>query len=211
MARAKNKDKILTAATQLFNEQGFVNVRLQHISDETIISLGNIAYHFKNKEAIVGAIFESWERKQREALAEYRHAPIFDNLDRIFQTAATLQQEYRFFYTDILEIRRAFPALFERISQLFHWQFLHFQEILRFNVSRGALQSLSAQQLDFLAQLLVEQLNTWPYTQMVWGQQRPRHPLGQQLWPLLEPYLTPAGQEELRILQEQTVTWEEES
>ena len=52
---AKTKQKIILSALQLFNENGIANVRLQHIADEAFISIGNLAYHYKNKEAIVKA------------------------------------------------------------------------------------------------------------------------------------------------------------
>lgn len=50
------KTKILTAALHLFNQHGLVNVRLQQIANEVGISVGNLAYHYYSKEAIVKAI-----------------------------------------------------------------------------------------------------------------------------------------------------------
>ncbi|MEL7123903.1 MAG: TetR/AcrR family transcriptional regulator, partial [Bacteroidota bacterium] len=47
------KQKILDAALKLFNQDGIVNVRLQHIADEAFVSVGNLAYHYSNKESIV--------------------------------------------------------------------------------------------------------------------------------------------------------------
>ena len=50
------KRRILDAALDLFNENGLVNVRLQHIADQAQMSVGNLAYHYANKEAIVTAL-----------------------------------------------------------------------------------------------------------------------------------------------------------
>ena len=47
------KQKILNSAINLFNKKGLVNVRLQHIADESDISVGNLAYHFYSKKAII--------------------------------------------------------------------------------------------------------------------------------------------------------------
>jgi len=44
----KTKKKIIVAALKLFNQNGLVNVRLQHIADEAFISIGNMAYHYHN-------------------------------------------------------------------------------------------------------------------------------------------------------------------
>ena len=50
------KQKIIKAAIERFNQTGLTNVRLQHIADEAGISVGNLAYHFKTKQAIVRQI-----------------------------------------------------------------------------------------------------------------------------------------------------------
>ncbi|MEL6730252.1 MAG: TetR/AcrR family transcriptional regulator [Bacteroidota bacterium] len=149
----KNKEKILHSSLRLFNQNGFVNVRLQHISDDTIISVGNIAYHFKNKEAIVQALFLEWEKRIKEVLIEYRHTPIFESMDRIFLSMESLQEEFRFFFSDILEIKRSYPDFFEQIQQVYQYQVMAFQEIIRFNIARGAMQKLEEPQLHLLSRV----------------------------------------------------------
>lgn len=57
------KQKILDSALRLFNEKGIVNVRLQHIADESIVSVGHLAYHYANKEAIINALYRALTRK----------------------------------------------------------------------------------------------------------------------------------------------------
>ena len=61
------KDSILGHSLKLFNRHGFVNVRLQHIADAGSISVGHLAYHFKNKEAIIEALYDLL-KKQQEVL-----------------------------------------------------------------------------------------------------------------------------------------------
>lgn len=205
----KNRDKILLSATKLFNENGFVNVRLQHISDATIISVGNIAYHFKNKEAIVSTIFEELEKRQKEALIEYRHTPIFANIDRIFFSLEALQNQYSFFFTDIIEIKRSYPALFEKIKQFFHWQVFLFQEIIRFNVSRGALRDMFEEEgIQFLAMLIIQQINAWKAQTLTWKDDSPEKVMNLStfIWKILIPYMTKIGLEEYQILIRQKVS-----
>jgi len=50
------KEKIISSSIRLFNEHGLVNVRLQQIADDVGISVGNVAYHFYSKEAIIEKI-----------------------------------------------------------------------------------------------------------------------------------------------------------
>ena len=77
-----NRDKILESALMLFNRDGFVNVRLQHIADEAVVSVGNLAYHFPNKDAILLTIYEELARRQKELLAEYK--PWLDRIEAKF-------------------------------------------------------------------------------------------------------------------------------
>lgn len=105
------KDKILAAALKLFNRDGIVNVRLQHIADEAFISIGNLAYHFSNKEAIVQELYHTLTREQEELLKEYRVVPLFEYLHRLVHRTYLLQIKYLFFYIDTLEITRAYPLI----------------------------------------------------------------------------------------------------
>lgn len=203
----KNREKILVSATRLFNEMGVVNVRLQHISDDTIISLGNIAYHFKNKEAIVSTIFETLEKKLKEALIEHRHTPIFANVDRIFSSIADIQQEYSFFFTDVIEIKRNYPSLFEKIFQFFKWQEFLFQEIIRFNVSRGAFLPMEKEEnVVFLSFFIVQSINVHPSVQLLWkNDEEEKVHLSSKVWKILLPYMTEIGKEEYEVLINQKV------
>jgi AcrR family transcriptional regulator len=50
------KQKIIASSIKLFNQNGLNNVRLQQIADDVGISVGNLAYHYYSKEAIVNEI-----------------------------------------------------------------------------------------------------------------------------------------------------------
>jgi AcrR family transcriptional regulator len=116
-----------------------VNVRLQHIADEALVSVGNLAYHYNNKEAIIFTLYEALTKKQKQLLAEYRIVPLFDNINRLILHTFQLQQEYIFFYLDTLEIVRAYPSVGEAHQQHIQSQVNQLKVILDFNASRGAL------------------------------------------------------------------------
>lgn len=205
----KNKEKILHAALHLFNQKGFVNVRLQHISDDTVISLGNIAYHFPNKEAIVSALYDRWEKKIKEVLIEYRNTPIFAHVDRIFISMDTLQNEFNFFFTDLIEIKRSYPSLFQKIEEFLQWQVFLFQEIIRFNVARGAMTAVDDTDTATIAEWVIFQIHSFP-SQRVMGLQvkekaHASSSLAGHIWPLLRPYLTQTGEQELDTHLSQTI------
>lgn len=111
MSSINTKKKLLDSAIKLFNNTGLVNVRLQHISDDTIISLGNITYHFKTKDDIIHAIWLQIKEEQKILLSEFRIMPLFEDIDRYLFASFHLQQKYIFFYQDILEVIRAYPLI----------------------------------------------------------------------------------------------------
>ena len=51
-------NRILATALRLFNQSGTAAVSTNHIADALGISPGNLYYHFRNKEAIIRALFE---------------------------------------------------------------------------------------------------------------------------------------------------------
>ncbi len=114
------KQKILDASLQLFNENGINNVRLQQIADETGISVGNLAYHFNNKEAITESLIANIIVSLQELLKQYGKYESLKDLDFFFKEFYRLCTEFRFFNFDILEIKRNFPDSYESLQPLFN-------------------------------------------------------------------------------------------
>ena len=133
------KEKILAAALRLFNINGMVNVRLQHIADEAEKSVGNLAYHFSNKQAIVLALYKKLEAEQIELLKEFRIVPLFDSIDRILEAVFQHQLTYRFFYLDTLEVTRAYPEVQQEYQKHIETEIQQWFQILEFNTARGVL------------------------------------------------------------------------
>lgn len=91
------KQYILDKALTLFNEKGFVNVRLQHIADSAFVSVGHLAYHFKNKDDIILSLYERLKKKQELLLTQCRVLPLFEDIDFMLRSIFQLQQQYLFF------------------------------------------------------------------------------------------------------------------
>ncbi|MFB9137672.1 TetR/AcrR family transcriptional regulator [Vibrio olivae] len=115
----KTRDKIVSAALELFNQKGERNITTNHIAAHIEISPGNLYYHFRNKQEIVREIFalysgELLERftpihEQSESLVLLKHY-----LDSIF----TLMWKYRFFYANLPEILQRDERLHEEYIQV---------------------------------------------------------------------------------------------
>lgn len=202
MASIATREKILESAVKLFNINGLVNVRLQHIADEAFVSIGNMTYHYKTKELIVQAIWEQLIKKQRELLADYRVVPLFEDIERQLRSTFQLQQEYLFFYLDTLEVMRAFPYIQQAHRQHISWQVQQVMIMLNFNVARGAfLQPPTEGYHQHLAQQYWTASDLWLYRQKIVGLPTNDYKLYRAtLWHLLMSNFTQMGHQEFRQL-----------
>jgi AcrR family transcriptional regulator len=102
----RTRERILELALRLFNEHGEPNVTTTAIADEMNISPGNLYYHFRNKDDIVNALFEQYERDIDALLAlpgRRREADVEDAwlfLHLLFETI----WRHRFVYRDLSDL-----------------------------------------------------------------------------------------------------------
>lgn len=198
MSSLITKQKIKGAAVLCFNTEGIANVRLQQIADAANMSVGNMTYHYRNKEAIVEAVWEQLVQQQRDLLAEFRVLPLFDDIERLIFSIFQLQQAYRFFYADTLEVVRAYPLIQAAHQQHIVWQEQQMEMALRFNESRGAFQQEQwAGQFVLLAQQFWLTADHWMYRQYVKNAATDDYILFKQaLWALFRPLFSDMGQRE---------------
>jgi AcrR family transcriptional regulator len=193
---------MLTQSLKLFNKHGFVNVRLQHIADAGSISVGNLAYHFKNKDEIVETLYDQLKALQEILLYEFRVVHLFEDvntqLHRIFQ----LQKQYLFFYLDTLEVLRAYANIREKHRQHIKWQIQQVEWMFEFNVFRGSFQAPFHEiQYKKLAQLFWLTMDNWMYAQQISGNDYlNENDFILDMWSLMMPYLTDEGLEEFKVL-----------
>ncbi len=202
MASLLTKQKIIDAAVQCFNRDGLANIRLQHIADEANVSIGNMTYHYRNKEAIVQAVWEQLVQKQRDLLAEFRIVPLFEDIDRLLASTFELQQAYQFFYIDTLEVMRAYPDIVAAHQEHISWQILQMEAAIGFNQSRGAFVPT---QWEGQAKSLSSQFwlitDLWMYRQSVLKAATDDYSAFRlMLWDLLRPLFTDMGLREYEQL-----------
>lgn len=200
----ETRSNILKAALELFNTQGFVNVRLQHIADQAWVSVGNLAYHFENKQEILLALYNQIAKLQRDLLKELNIVPLFEHLDRHWDHVFEVQATYRFFYIDTLEILRSNKSITEKHQKHIHWEVQQLQQMLMFNISRGAIRAFSCKaDLEQLARLLWMCENLWHHQSLINGTDADnRSGLKQNLWCVIKPYFTEIGKQEYAQLQD---------
>ncbi|MEN0004596.1 MAG: TetR/AcrR family transcriptional regulator [Bacteroidota bacterium] len=198
------KQLILKAALLLFNRDGFVNVRLQHIADEAFVSVGNLAYHFPNKAAIFEAIYDTLTSKQRALLAEFKVVPLFDYIDRLIIQTYQLQESYLFFYQDTLELLRAFPDVAAAHRRHIAWQEGMIKGMLDFNVARGAFEPEPWPGLyGSVAARFREFSDSYRALQQIRGNEAiSDRAFSEALWAFLIPFFTDTGKLEYRQMRQ---------
>lgn len=194
---SQTKERIISAAIHLFNEQGFVNVRLQNIADELKISVGNLAYHFKNKEAIVARAYEKTGEELRTILGSYRASPDLRDLDSQLDAYHQFIKQYPFYFIDILEIKRNHPHLHEDRKEFIVKMRVQFEKRIEYNQSRGILKmELDKQQIAQLADNLCTMVTFWHTSQAIKDEFDDLCSFKCSVWLQLLPFLTIKGKEE---------------
>lgn len=146
----KTPEKIIDSALRLFNEQGTKAVSTNHIAAAAGISPGNLYYHFRNKEAIIRAIFE-----QMDAYGMEQYLGIFNDLqsgtlEAIEQTFVMIQKfnwRYRFFKRELTALIMGDKLL----KESFHQTHRKMLEVIRKSnddaVAVGTLKAMSDKEM----------------------------------------------------------------
>lgn len=196
------KQYISDKALALFNEKGFVNVRLQHIADSAFVSVGHLAYHFKNKDEIIFSLYKRLKKKQELLLTEFRVLPLFEDINFLLRNVFELQQQYRFFYVDTLEVLRAFPGIAEKHQQLLRFQRQQILFMMEFNASRGSfIQPVYEKQFAEIAHIFCMMMDNWLSYQYINGNSTPiETDYSNDMWSILKVLFTEMGIPEFRQL-----------
>jgi len=139
MSDLNTKQKILRASIKLFNENGMANVRLQQIANEIGISAGNLAYHFRNKEAIIESINEDLYKEANEILTTYRIFPNLIDFDNQLTKYFSFIQKYPFYFLDLLEIERHYPEIRSKRQIHISKMISQIRKRFEFNQQRGLI------------------------------------------------------------------------
>jgi len=101
----RTRERILALALRLFNDIGEPNVTTSAIADELNISPGNLYYHFRNKEDIINALFEQFEREIDPLLdAPMQRAAGFEDAWLFLHLLLESIWRHRFIYRDLNDL-----------------------------------------------------------------------------------------------------------
>ncbi|HEX7327405.1 MAG TPA: TetR/AcrR family transcriptional regulator [Casimicrobiaceae bacterium] len=115
----RTRERIVETALVLFNRDGEPHVTTAHIADEMNISPGNLYYHFRNKEEIVGELHAAFERAVLPLLAlPENRSPGIEDLWLLLHLLFERMWAHRFLYRDLDDITSRHPAIGQGIAAL---------------------------------------------------------------------------------------------
>jgi AcrR family transcriptional regulator len=195
------KQRILLQAEKLFFEHGIANVRLQQIADSSGISVGNLAYHFNNKEAIVEAVYEITMEGLYSILVKSKIYPGLASFDDKFSNLFDFMKKNLFFYTNFWEIKRNFSGIDTNIIDINKKIISKLKKRLKDNLAREALKKEELEgSYDLLAKTLLFNINSWVPQQLLQGKKLSEEDFKTYMWNLIYPYLTAKGKKEFASL-----------
>ncbi len=117
MSTRQTQENIKKAAVDLFNELGTINTSTNHIAERCGISIGNLYYHFKNKEEIIQAVYDDISREINDNWKGDERKPTILHMAEMFSRALEEKWRYRFFYREINSLTHNDPALKQHVIQ----------------------------------------------------------------------------------------------
>ena len=111
----RTRERILETSLALMNREGEPHVTTADIADEMNISPGNLYYHFRNKDDIIGELYAAYEKTVDPLLAAPPAAEVED-LWFLLHVLFERMHEYRFLYRDLDEITSRNRKLAVRVA-----------------------------------------------------------------------------------------------
>jgi AcrR family transcriptional regulator len=115
----RTRERIVATALALFNSAGEPHVTTADIADEMNISPGNLYYHFRNKDEIIGELYAAFAASVAPLLASpSARAADVEDLWLFMHVLFERMWEYRFLFRDLDEIVSRNPQLARAFAEL---------------------------------------------------------------------------------------------
>lgn len=146
------RKEIVETAKKLFNELGYSSVSMRNIADDLGISVGNLTYYFKRKEALIEEVLV-----ERQKLLNDSQAPQnLQELNQLFKYIVHQQQENKYNFRHVTQLAQISAKIYE--TQLKAFQSFHtfiYQAIKNLQKNRLIKEEEIPGQLDGLVQSLL--------------------------------------------------------
>ena len=111
MRKGTNRERILSASIELFNQSGVVAVTTNHIAANLGISPGNLYFHFRNKEEIICELFDRMCDDVYSVWIPNHKLDTSSSPIELIERTYEVFWAYRFFHREMYHLRRKDPSL----------------------------------------------------------------------------------------------------
>jgi AcrR family transcriptional regulator len=135
-----NRERIVEASLELFNERGARSVTTNHIAAHLSISPGNLYYHFGNKEEIIRALFPQFSEAVYATIPVPEEGEITaEDIGRYHLAGIETLWRYRFVFRDLNELLDRDPILAEAFRGIQLWLRGQFESLFERLIEQGQM------------------------------------------------------------------------
>jgi AcrR family transcriptional regulator len=138
----RTRERILEISLGLFNRHGAPNVTTADIADEMNISPGNLYYHFRNKDDIVGELYAAYEARVLPLVATPADRSVdVEDVWLLLHLLFEHMWAYRFIYRDLDELASRDRRIGTRIGELLRKSAVSMATLCRGLVAGGSMRA----------------------------------------------------------------------
>lgn len=200
------RERLLKETRMLMNKYG-QDVTLSFLASEMDVTIGQITYHFANKDSLILGIAGEYQSVLTELLNSYRNKiQLLENYGSFLSQLLDLQFEYRCAIRYIFGASRAQEALFSQIDQHSVSNLNGIKSRLQAYVDNGDLDPsiIEEDNMETFLFQYVCLLNGWPGYYEIYGYDQPYHKFKPTYYrgivKLFDQYATPSGKEKIETL-----------
>jgi AcrR family transcriptional regulator len=199
----KTRDRVLHTSLALFNEEGEAHTTTIDIANEMDISPGNLYYHFKGKDQIIGELFQQYELALSSTLTAPIEKPLTEeggDLEANWYYLYVVLEEmyqYRFLYVNLGNILQRYPDIHRRFKRLIQLKRAALFAICQDLIEQSVIEARDHQLIGLVDNMTLTLTFWFSYDQLLHDERDPRITIHQgvlQLLTMVAPYL---GDEEL--------------
>ncbi len=156
----RTRDRILGASLALFNADGLAAVSTHRIAADLGMSPGNLHYHFKAKQLIVGNLFHRFEERLASCMDAAASVVAIDDLWLSLHLIFEAINDYRFVYRDVDYLLNEYPGLETRAQALTAHNLLAAKSLCAGLKDAGVIEA-SDEEVETLALQIVFSTTCW--------------------------------------------------
>lgn len=194
---AKLKERIRETAKNLFEERGYDSVSLRIIAAEAGTTIGNLTYHYPQKEDLLIAIQEAC---QADFLGGAEKIPEVskDVLSHIISVSRRIERSHNeniFYFKNIVKICHDFSFIYKNTENMRKKIYNIYLECFdRLRNSGYMRRDIKISNYNNLAYLVVVMSTIWPQDSLLYNNESLPHPsLYETIIDIIYPYLTTEG------------------